>query len=204
MDSLCPSPGLALLQQLVVVLDNYSRRVMGVGVFKEQPSSQQIRVILGRAMTVAGATPGAIITDHDSRFTGKSFRRSCRRRRIEQRFGALGKFGSIAVIERFMRRILVPYGPQRMRDEVNLFADWYNQHRPHTALDGMTPDEIYFGSKPASRRARYEPRPRWPRGSPSAGAQTKVRGRTGARLQLGVSFIADRRHLPIITLKRVA
>ena len=108
---------------LVVVLDNYSRRVMRVGVFKQPPSSQQIRVILGRAMTVAGATPGVLITDHDSRFTGKSFRRWSRRRGIEQRFGALGKFGSIAVIERFvrtlkregLRRILVPYGPQRMR-----------------------------------------------------------------------------------------
>lgn len=29
----------------------------------------------------------------------------------------------------------------------------YNQHRPHLALDGKTPDEVYFGNLPALPKA---------------------------------------------------
>ena len=25
------------------------------------------------------------------------------------------------------------------------YFDWYNQQRPHSGLDGKTPDEVYFG-----------------------------------------------------------
>lgn len=31
-----------------------------------------------------------------------------------------------------------------MRRQASLFLDWYNGHRPHTTLGGVTPDEIYF------------------------------------------------------------
>ncbi len=44
----------------------------------------------------------------------------------------------------------------------------------------------------------------WPRGSPCARPWALVRGSPGAKLTLEVSFPGNRKHLPIVTLKRVA
>ena len=76
--------------------------------------------------------------------------------------------------------------------------------RPHSWLDGRTPNEVYFGRRAANRRPRIEPRRRWPRGSPCAGPQTLVAGQPGDRFNLHVDYHAGRRHLPIVTLKRAA
>jgi len=134
----------------------------------------------------------------------------CARHGIRQRFGAVGKYGSIAVVERFIktmknectRRLLVPYERAAIRRELALYVDWYNLHRPHDRLDGVTPDEVYYRRRPGCRMPRFEPRRRWPRGSPRAGPLTKVRGRCGQRLELEVTYLAGRKHLPIVELKR--
>ncbi len=69
---------------------------------------------------------------------------------------------------------------------------------------GATPNEVYFGRHPANRAPRFEPRPRWPHGSPCTKPQTLVEGKTGTRLELAVTFQDGRKHLPIVTLRRVA
>jgi hypothetical protein len=88
-----------------------------------------------------------------------------------QRFGALGKHGSLAVLERAiltnkegLRHTIVPARRESVLTELFLMLDWYNQHRPHSTLAGKTPDEIYFQRFPANRRPRFEPRSCWPRG----------------------------------------
>jgi hypothetical protein len=93
---------------------------------------------------------------------------------------------------------------EAFRREVAPATDWYNEHRPHTALGGRTPNEVYFGRYPANRRPRFEPRERWPRGSPCARPWALVRGSPGARLELDVEFHAGRKHLPVVRLKRAA
>jgi hypothetical protein len=98
----------------------------------------------------------------------------------------------------------VPMQRPAFRRELLLFIDWYNEHRPHMSLRGATPNEIYRRQLPACRRPRFEPRSRWPRGSPCAGHWALVRGKPGARLELHVEFQGGRRHLPIVTLKRAA
>lgn len=67
-----------------------------------------------------------------------------------------------------------------------------------------TPDEIYHGLSPANRRPRFEPRANWPRGSPCAAPCAPSGGEPGAKLELQVQFLAGRRHLPVVTLKRAA
>ena len=54
---------------------------------------------------------------------------------MQARFGAIGKSGSIALIERFwstlkregMRKLLVPYGGTLMREELRVFCLWCNR-----------------------------------------------------------------------------
>ena len=131
---------------------------------------------------------------------------------IRPRFGAVGKHGSIAVVERFIRtmkdeatrRIVIPLRRLRFRSELNSFLSWYNEHRPHRTLRGKTPNEVYFRLWPANGRPRIEPRTRWPRRSPCAGPRTLVAGQPGDRFKLQVDFHDGKRHLPIVSLKRAA
>jgi len=124
----------------------------------------------------------------------------------------VGKYGSIAIIERLIRtlksectrRLVVPYQRDAFRRELAAYIDWYNEHRPHDSLECRTPNEIYFGLTPTCRAPRCEPRRRWPRGSPCAGPQATVRGRPGQRVELSVRYLSRRRHLPLIELNRAA
>jgi transposase InsO family protein len=148
---------------VAVTVDHYSRRLTGTAVYKQQPTSQEIRTFLGRAMKTAQEIPKHLITDQGKQFTDEGFKAWCERKGIKQRFGAIGKYGSIAVIERLMRtiksectrKLLVSYRHDDVRRELGHFTKWYNQYRPHAGLDGCTPDEIYFKKEPAGASPRY-------------------------------------------------
>ena len=196
-----------------IVLDHYSRRVMGFGVFKIQPSSKKVRCFLDRAIAAAGTAPKHLITDSGTQFTCDDFGPWCKNHGIRHRKGAVGQSGSIAVIERFMLTLkdgctrllsVVPLLHTAFRRELSLFVDWYNRDRPHMTLSGATPNEVYFHLRRANREPRFEPRPGWPRASPCARPRTLVKGQPGVLLDMHVVFVANRRHLPRVTLTRAA
>ena len=116
------------------------------------------------------------------------------------------------MVERFIltlknecsRRIMVPLRRDGVRRELQNFADWYNDARPHITLGGKTPNEVYHGLRPANRRPRIEPRKRWPRGAPCAKPWALVAGKPGDRFTLEIGFHSGRRYLPIVALKRAA
>jgi len=196
---------------LAVAVDHSSRRIMGFAVFPRQPSSAFVRRFLGSLFR--SHQPQHLVSDQGSQFTATEFKRWCHRRGVRQRFGAIGKYGSLAVIERCIRTIkhectrrliTVPYRLAAMQQELALYCFWYNGHRAHTRLGAATPDEVYHHRRPAARGQRFEPRPRWPRRSPCASPQTLIRGQPGVALHLAVRFHGGRRHFPTITLKRAA
>ena len=195
-----------------VAVDHYSRRAVSVAVFPSVPTSVQIRAFLGRAIQRNRTGPRHLITDHGRQFVDAGFQQWCRRRGIQQRFGAVGKYGSVSVIERFIRTmkdectrlLIVPYQRGSFRRELIHFVHWYNEDRPHTWLDVRTPNEVYYGKTPACLAPRFEPRRRWPRGSPCARPHAEIDGRRGARLELAVNYRAGREHLPVVTLHRAA
>ena len=80
---------------VAVVIDHFSRRAMGVGVFRKQPTSIEIRAFLGRAMQQAAAVPKYVISDKGSQFWCDGFKGWCKRKGIKPRFGAVGQSGSI-------------------------------------------------------------------------------------------------------------
>ncbi|MCU0224406.1 MAG: helix-turn-helix domain-containing protein, partial [Acidobacteria bacterium] len=150
-----------------------------------RPSAAAMSTFLAGMIRAAGQAPRHLITDRGREFTARSFRRGCRRAGIRQRFGATGKHGSLALVERCIRalkdegvwRWLAPIRWRSVGRELSLFADWYNGQRPHAGLAGASPDEIYQGHVPAHRRPRFEPRARWPRNARCARPQAPVRGR---------------------------
>jgi putative transposase len=196
-----------------IAVDHFSRRLMGFAVYRRLPSASAVRRFLEGAFRRAGEKPAHFISDQGTQFTEKGFRRWCRRHGIRHRFGALGKYGSLAVIERAIRSIksectrrlsVVPFRLAAFEHELTLYFSWYNGNRPHIWLRGATPDEMYHRRRPAIRAPRFESRRRWPRRSPCASPRTLIRGQPGVRLGLQARYLAGRRHLPIITLKRAA
>jgi len=107
------------------------------------------------------------------------------------------------VIERFLlslktehtRRILVPFEFDAMRREITLYAAWYNEHRPHQGLGGMTPADRCDGDESDGHARRAEPRPRWPVDEEAVRVK---------RLDVVVKFVEGRKHLPIVERKRAA
>ena len=180
-----------------------SRVLVGFAVFSQPPSSDQVQRFLGRAIRTSRSAPKYVVTDKGKQFWCCSFKSWCKRRGIRPRYGAIGQPASIAIVERFIRSmkqectrcLLVPVSLAAMRREISLYATWFNTERPHMTLAGKTPREVYAGRK--VRRQRFEPRPKWPHGP-------RRRKADGDKFRLAVSYIASRKHLPIIELRRAA
>lgn len=198
---------------LGVVEDHFSRRATAAGVFATRPDCRAMCACLGRTAGRLGTTPKYIVCDRDSIFDCGAFRQWVKGKGIQPpRYGALGKHGSIAVVERLILTLkqmigqlhLVPLRRESFRRELDAIVRWYNEYRPHMTLDGKTPHEVYEKRFPANRKPRLEPRPRWPRGSPCAKPQTLVAGKPGDRFDVIVHFHGKCCHLPMMTLSRAA
>jgi transposase InsO family protein len=197
---------------LGVVMDHYSRRLVGITLFWREPTSAAMRAFLGRVMHANHCRPKHLICDKGPQFWCEGFPQWCRRKGIKPRFGAIGKHGSIAVVERLILTLkqniacltFVALRRRPFQRELVLLADWYNRDRPHMTLAGQTPEEVYRQKPAANRQPRFEPRPRWSRRSPCARPVTLVKGQPGVRLQAEVNFPGGHRHLPLLTLRRAA
>ena len=179
---------------------------MDIDAFFTQPTGAHVCALLDRAVASAGRPPRYTVTDRGGQFRDE-YRDWCDRHDVKPRFGAVAKFGSIALVERFWRTlktectrvILVPLRLADMRQELSLFAQWHAQHRPHQGLHGRTPREVYEAGKvePFRLRAANDSATRDPPNPPPAHADLP-------RLELRVSYLEGRRHLPIVDLDRAA
>jgi putative transposase len=193
-------------------VDHFSRRVQGFQVFERKPDAAALCAFLGRTIRRVGAAPRHLISDKEGMLTSNVFRGWCKRRGIRLRYGAVGEHGSIAIVERFIRsmknectrRIVVPMRRERSRREVATYVEWYNAHRPHNALGVRTPDEVYGGLPPACEKPRLELRSRSPAESKCAAPQAPMDRNGPHEASLEVTFLRERRHLPIVSLRRAA
>ena len=91
--------------RVAVIVDHFSRRVMGIGAFPKPPTSQATRDFIDRTIRSSRTQPKHLICDKGRQFWCSGFKCWCRRRHIRLRFGAVGQHGSIALIERFIRTL---------------------------------------------------------------------------------------------------
>jgi len=178
------------------VVDNYSRAVVGFALFKKKPTSIEFQQFLARAFKKAGAIPKHIISDKDSIF-GPKFKAWCKQKKnnINLRYGAVGKHGSIVIIERFfrsikqqwLRTIMIPLQLSDMRNSITTYIRWYNHYRPHQGLNGAIPIDLYSPDKSKKAPKQYDPR-----------------GRPDMKLKLIVTYFEGHKQLPIVELKQVA
>ena len=82
------------------VWNHFSRAPVASAVFKKEPTAGEVCALLDAAVDEAGRAPRYIVSDKGVQFQ-KEYRAWCDKHGVRPRFGALGKHGSIAVIERF-------------------------------------------------------------------------------------------------------
>jgi transposase InsO family protein len=195
----------------MVVIDHYSRRIMGFDVFEQNPTAAQIESTMKYICNNNNAKPKYLISDQGTQFISAEFRNWCTENDIKQRFGAVGKHGSIAVTERVIltykdgctRRILVPISKKDMIHETELFFNWYNEHRPHMTLSGKTPNEVYYHRHAANAKPRIETRPKAKHSTLCAKPSMCIAGKAGTKVKVRLEFLDGRLHLPIIRVERI-
>jgi len=178
---------------VAVIVDHFSRKSVGFALFRKQPTSEDVTTVLDNAVEKAGKAPKYIISDKGKQFDCGNYKNWCSGNNIKPRFGAVGKHGSIAITERFIkslkdectRRISVPLNFDDMRHELALYFIWYNEYRPHEYLKAQTPQEVYNHSPPI-KMMEFD------------------KGSDIPKMKLKLSFLEGRKHLPIIKFKQVA
>jgi putative transposase len=137
---------------LAVVLDWFSRRVLSWRVSITMEASFCVET-LEEALARHGK-PKIFNTDQGSQFTGAAFTEVLLRNEIKISMDGKGAWRDNVFVERLWRSVKYEEVYLRAYDSVSdarssigRYLDLYNRRRPHSSLDGMTPDRAYFGSQ---------------------------------------------------------
>ena len=95
--------------KVAFVFDAFSRMPLSARVFSKEASAVEIARFVSRTSKRHGP-PAHFVSDRARCFTGQISRRKLQRLGVKQRFGAIGKKGSIALIERLWRTLKVTLG----------------------------------------------------------------------------------------------
>jgi putative transposase len=138
---------------LAVVLDWFSRRVLSWSVSITMEASFCVET-LEDALARHGK-PDIFNTDQGSQFTGEAFTGVLIKNGIAISMDGKGAWRDNVFVERLWRSVkyeevyLRAYDTaSEARASIGRYLDFYNRRRPHSSLDGTTPDHAYFTSPP--------------------------------------------------------
>jgi putative transposase len=138
---------------LAVVLDWFSRRVLSWRLSITMEAAFCVET-LEDALARYGK-PDVFNTDQGSQFTGAAFIGALARNGIAISMDGKGAWRDNVFVERLWRSIKYEEVYLRAYDSVSnaraslgRYLDFYNNRRPHSSLDDMTPDQAYFPMLP--------------------------------------------------------
>ena len=138
---------------LAVVLDWFSRRVLAWRLSITMEAAFCIEA-LEEAMARHGK-PDIVNTDQGSQFTGAAFTGVLIKHKITISMDGKGAWRDNVFVERLWRSVKYEEVHLRAYDSVSdarasigRYLDFYNTRRPHSSLDGTTPDQAYFTPQP--------------------------------------------------------
>ena len=136
---------------LVAIMDWYSRKVLGWAVSTTLDTDFCLRA-LEQALETAGTVPEIMNTDQGCQFTSDAWIEALKGRGIRISMDGKGRWLDNVFIERLWWSLkyediyLRSYAtPRAVAAGVSNWFSLYNQNRPHSALDGATPTEVYRG-----------------------------------------------------------
>lgn len=143
---------------LVAILDWATRRVLTWRLSNSLESSFCIDA-LEEAIAKYGC-PEIFNTDQGAQFTDADFVKSLKSRGIEVSMDGKGAWRDNVFVERFWRTIKYEHvylhayeNGSEARAAIAGYIQFYNTQRPHSSLDGCTPDMVYFSHSPTRRAA---------------------------------------------------
>lgn len=135
------------------VVDCGCRSALEIGVSKAQ-DAPAILAPLQRALEHAFGEPGVVPddmelrTDHGSVYTGDDCDKLCKAWNLDHTFAPIGRPTGNAVAERFIQTLKLEViwlrdweDMEEVRAAVEVWRHFYNDERPHEALDWQTPSE---------------------------------------------------------------
>ena len=138
---------------LAVVLDWFSRRVLSWRVSITMEAAFCVET-LEEALAKHGK-PEIFNTDQGSQFTGTAFTGLLANHGIAISMDGTGAWRDNVFVERLWRSVkyeevyLRAYDSMpEARASIGKYLDFYNRRRPHSSLDGTTPDQAYFTQLP--------------------------------------------------------
>ncbi len=136
---------------LAAVLDWFSRRVLSWRVSITMEASFCVET-LEDALARHGR-PEIVNTDQGSQFTGTDFTGVLIKNEIAISMDGKGAWRDNVFVERLWRTVkyeeVYLHGYDSVPDaraSIGRYLDLYNRRRPHSSLDGMTPDQAYYGA----------------------------------------------------------
>jgi putative transposase len=138
---------------LAVVLDWASRRVLAWRLSITMEASFCVETL--KDALARHGKPEVFNTDQGSQFTGTAFTGVLVKNDIAISMDGKGAWRDNVFVERLWRSVkyeevyLRAYdGVSEARSSIGRYLDFYNRRRPHSSLDGATPDQAYFTPLP--------------------------------------------------------
>jgi transposase InsO family protein len=152
---------------VAAILDGFSRKLLSLRVYRRTPRSRDMAGLVRRAAKEFGK-PRFIITDHGAQFR-EQFHAALDRKGIRHVRGRVrapylnGKMErAFRTFKLWWRLVLTGLARSSIQRRLDHYHHWYNQHRPHSALRGLTPEEAWAGvalSEPIPFRQRDAVKP---------------------------------------------
>jgi putative transposase len=143
---------------LVAILDWATRRVLAHRVSISMTTEFCVEA-LEEALAQYGS-PEIFNTDQGSQFTSEEFTRVLRAHDIKISMDSKGRWVDNVFIERLWKSVKYEHvylhayeSVAEARRQLASYFTFYNSRRPHSSLDGITPDTAYFGGLETRRAA---------------------------------------------------
>jgi putative transposase len=143
---------------LVAIMDWHSRKVLTWRVSNTMTSDFCVAA-LTEALALYG-TPEIFNTDQGAQFTSDAFTSVLRDAGVRVSMDGVGRAIDNVFIERLWRTLKYDHvylnpadSGNACRDGITEFLTYYNEDRPHSALNDATPDEVYYQSRINQRAA---------------------------------------------------
>jgi putative transposase len=143
---------------LAAVVDWASRRVLAHRVSISMDIDFCVQALEEALMRYG--RPEIFNTDQGSQFTSGAFTEVLDKRAIRISMDGKGAWRDNVFVERLWRSVKYEevylcayYSVSEARASLARYCEFFNARRPHSSLDGKTPDEFYFASLPETRKA---------------------------------------------------
>ena len=145
---------------LTAVIDWASRKVLAAKVAITLEACHAVEILGGGQAYQKHGYPQIVNVDQGSQFTAEVFVSLVTQSGAQIRMDGKGSWRDKVLIERLWRTLKYDHvylhayeSVSDARTKILHFLDWYNTQRPHSSLDKMTPDELYFKTLPPALKA---------------------------------------------------